>query len=115
MQAANCYTIFDSVTRRPVQRVTCCEDQLHAHVKPGQTAIVGRFDWSSVLDDAGAPRTDTGRVSDADREKRRAARLLRIAELENKQHRRVRELLEASDPRLQEISREIEQLRTDLK
>lgn len=38
----------------------------------------------------------------------------RIEALERKQHRRVRELLEASDPRLREISREIETQRAKL-
>jgi hypothetical protein len=44
----------------------------------------------------------------------KAANLSRITELESRQHRRVRELLEASDPQLQEISREIAALREGL-
>lgn len=48
------------------------------------------------------------------REARRAASLSRIQELEGRQHRRVRELLESTDPQLKTISDEIAQLRADL-
>jgi hypothetical protein len=60
------------------------------------------------------PQVDLARVSDIEREQRRSARLARIDELERKQHRRVRELLEASNPRLQAISQKIEHLRAEL-
>lgn len=49
-----------------------------------------------------------------EREIRAVAARKRIAELESRQHRRVRELLEASDPLLKAISSEIASLRDSL-
>lgn len=69
-------------------------------------------EWDMTTDPA-RPRWRKRRAV-VEREQRRIANLVRINELEAKQHRRVRELLEASDPKLQEITREIEQLRADL-
>lgn len=69
-------------------------------------------EWDTITDPA-RPRWRKRRDI-VEREQRRITNLAKIAELESKQHRRVRELLEANDPRLQEISAEIEQLRAEL-
>lgn len=69
-------------------------------------------EWD-VTSDPARPRWRKRR-SVVEREQRRVANLAKIDELERRQHRRVRELLEASDPRLQEITREIAALRAEL-
>jgi len=106
------YTIFDEVTRKCVGRITCAPERLTAQIQKGQIAIAGCFDRAStVLGDDGKPADDSQRASDHDRQRQRDARMARMAELERKQHRRVRELLLSSDPHLQAIDAEISNLR----
>jgi hypothetical protein len=114
MKEVECYTVFDEVTRKPLERITCCENHLQSHVKAGHIAIKGRFDWSTVLNGDGIPQVDKALSAAVKQEMRRTARLLRIEELERKQHRRVREILEDADPQLKAISQEIAALRAEL-
>lgn len=119
MASGTCYTIFDATTRRPLQRVTCCDSQLHTHLKPGLLAIEGRFNWSSVLGDDGTVSSDGAHAAAVEREQQRSARLARIAELERNQLRPMRELQidannAAARARLAEIDEQITQLRASM-
>ena len=55
------------------------------------------------------------RQSILERAQRRANAVERIAELERRQHRRVRELLAASDPTLRQLDEEIATLRAEIR
>lgn len=110
--SAETYTIFDEVTRKCVGRITCLPGQVAAQIRKGQIAVPGCFDRVTTrLDDDGKPVHDAQRASDNDRQRQRDARIARMAELEHKQHRRVRELLMSSDPLLQAVNEEISNLR----
>lgn len=114
MKATEAFTIFDEVTRLPVSRITCDADQIDTYIKPGQRAVSGRHDWSTKLDEDGGVVTDQQRERTLVLERRRQASMARIEELERRQHRRVREILAASDPRMMEIEQEIAGLRASI-
>jgi hypothetical protein len=111
MKAAEAFTIFDEVTRRPVSRITCDADQIDTYLTPGQRAVPGRHDWATKLDEDGDVITDQQQERNLARDRRRQASMARIEELERKQQRRVRELLAASDPTMMAYEEEIAQLR----
>lgn len=114
MKESVTFTIFDEATRRPVSRVTCDEDQIEQHVKEGQRALRGRLDWTTRLTDEGEAVADQQRERLVARERRKQAAQIRIEELERKMLRRVREVLAASDPQLQQIDDEVTALRASL-
>ncbi|HEY4370280.1 MAG TPA: hypothetical protein VGN07_23815 [Steroidobacteraceae bacterium] len=134
MKEAKTYTLFDPKTGLPLGRFKCAEDQVAGNVRNNQVAHEGAFDlYATCLDvatqlpvDYQPPRPDVDhewnadrrrwqkKADIADRDQRRAEAQTRIDALELKQARRVRELLAASDPRLQAIDDEIVSLRRDL-
>lgn len=114
MKEAKTFTVFDASTRRPVSHITCDADQLSAQIREGQIAVEGRFAWSCRLDESGVPVDDETEKQRAQADRKRQSLMARIEELERKQHRRVRELLEADDPQLSRLSAEIAPLRAEL-
>ena len=112
MSADKTYTIFDEETRKCVGRITCSAKNIKSQIKAGQIAIKGSFDKNSTrLDDDGRPVTDAKLESDYMLQRQRTVIKAKVAELERKQHRRVRELLMSSDDRLKKINDDIYELR----
>jgi hypothetical protein len=111
-------TIYRRDTGRIVGHYAGSERNLAINVPDGCSVIPGRHDPESQRINPETEQAEDWQPPppNADvlaKRKRRAAQAS-IARLEEKQHRRVRELLAETDPTLRAIDAEIVKLRTDL-